>query len=210
MPIKRILKSAPIEEPVSLAEAKLHLRLDADPNASPASTHPDDTLVQGLISASRQWCEYFQGRAYIAQIWDIYLDSFPAEKFISLPLAPLQYVAFMTYLDGSGASQTVSFIDPSGTILYETDDYIVDISCQPARICLKNGKAWPSSLDQASSILIEIVCGYGTAADVPNVVKAAILLKLSDLYENRGDDQAQSGFEAAAKSLLWPEKIVYF
>jgi uncharacterized phiE125 gp8 family phage protein len=204
MTINIVLNSAPSEEPVSLNEGKLHLRLDT----SPPSDHPDDSLVTALIKTSRRWCEAFQNRAYVTQTWDLYLDQFPPESFIVIPKPPLQSLVALTYKDSAGTSQTVSFIDPSGTVLGETDDYIIDTTCEPGRLCLKNGKSWPTALLEAKSIEIEFICGYGLAEDVPDEVKTAMLLKLSDLYENRGDAEPGARWEEAAKALLWLDRVV--
>ena len=48
----------PTTEPVTLAEAQLHLRLDLF--GSPPS-HPDDTLVETLITAARENAEQYTG-----------------------------------------------------------------------------------------------------------------------------------------------------
>jgi uncharacterized phiE125 gp8 family phage protein len=194
----------PTVEPISIDEAKLHLRLDT----SPVSDHPDDPLITALIKASRRWCEKFQNRHYITQTWSLYLDRFPKEDYIKIPSPPLQSIVALEYKDSSGALQTVSFLDPSGTALMETDDFIVDETVEPGRLCLKNGKAWPTALLEAKAIRIQFVSGYGAAEDVPDETKTAIYLKLSDLYENRGDTEPGSRFETAAQSLLWLDKII--
>jgi len=56
---------APALEPVSLTEAKLHLRID---------TTAEDVLISSLIKAARQYCENYQRRAYITQTWELWLD----------------------------------------------------------------------------------------------------------------------------------------
>lgn len=198
------LTTAPAEEPVTRNEAKLHLRLDT----SPMTAHPDDTLVDALIKTARRWCEGFQNRSYITQTWTLYLDSFPDGGYIELPKPPLQYVTEIVYKDGSGTEQTVSFADPSGGYQLETDDYLVDIAREPGRLYLKYGASWPTTYGQAQDVQITFTAGYGAAAAVPDEIAQAILLKLSDLYENRGDAPAQNAFEQAAKSLLWTDRIV--
>jgi uncharacterized phiE125 gp8 family phage protein len=207
MMVNMKLNTAPAEEPITLAQAKLHLRVDIAPETSPATTNPDDLLIAGLITAARRWCELVQNRAYVSQIWDLYLDAFPAENYIELPIPPLLAVVALYYKDSAGAVQVVSFMDPSGTALVETDDFIVDLTHDPGRLVLKNGKAWPPALNEVQAVRVEFIAGYGTAADVPQIVKSAICLKLSDLYENRGDSEAGSNYEKAAKSLLNLERV---
>jgi len=78
-----VLKTAPTVEPLSLLEVKDHLRLDPDDNI-------EDALLNAFITAARQDCEAFQGRAYITQTWELWLDAFPGEAFIRLDKPPLQ------------------------------------------------------------------------------------------------------------------------
>lgn len=207
--LKRIVE--PTEEPISLFEARLHLRLDVA-DTSPPSTHPDDTLIAIWIETARRNAENFREFAFITQTWRLYLDRFPRERYIPLPKPPLQYVASLSYKDSDGTLQVVSFIDPSGTALLETDDYIVDIAQEPGRLCLQNGSTWPATIREAQAVIVEYVCGYASAADVPADVKASILLKLSDLYENRGDSErthVANTKDDAVKALLWHDKVVY-
>ncbi len=205
------LVTAPDVEPVSLNEAKLYLRHEVS-EESPPVQHPDDVLIAALIEASREWAEAFQNRAYITQTWRVSMEAFPAERYIELPKPPLQSLVSLSYWDGS-TTQVVSFVDPSGTILLETDDYMVDTESQPGRLCLKPGCSWPTVTSRAKAVQVEFVCGYGDASDdVPERIRTAILLKVSDLYENRGDEPPKNAHGApltnAVKALLWPERII--
>jgi len=202
-----VVVTPPAVEPVSLSEAKMHLRID---DLSPDTT-PDNTLISALITSSRRWCEAFQNRSYITRTMALYLDCFPDDDYIEIPKPPLQYVTQIRYLDSAGVEQTISFANPSGGYQLETDDYLVDITREPGRLYLKYGKSWPTTYGQAQDVVITFVSGYGLADSVPEEVKAAIRLKLSDLYENRGDSErthVTNTKEDAVKALLWPERIV--
>lgn len=205
MTANAICVQQPVIEPVSLAEVKLHLHMDT--TESPAND-TEAPLLAIYIAAARRYAEHFTNKAFATQTWALYLDEFPEDDYIRLPRPPLQYVEALTYKDSAGALQVVSFIDPSGTPLTETDDFIVDTSSEPARLYLKNGASWPQALEEAQSVVIQYVCGYADMTDVPGEVKAAILLKVSDLYENRGDTAAAERLDATLKALLWPERIV--
>lgn len=192
----------PAAEPVSLAEAKMHLRIDT----SPPTSHPDDLLIENMIKAARRWAEGFQNRVYVTQSWVLSMAIFPHAKYIEFPRAPLQSLISMAYYDGT--LHTVSFLDPSGTPLSETDDYIVDVESDPGRLCLKSGKSWPTVTRQANAVQIQFIAGYGDPAYVPEDIKAAIMLKMTDLYENRGELDPGNYYERAAKSLLGTDRSI--
>jgi uncharacterized phiE125 gp8 family phage protein len=180
------LSTPPAEEPVSLQEARSHLRLESG----------EDEYLAGLIIAARRYCETFQSRAYVTQTWDLCLDAFPPSR-IKIPVPPLQSVTFIKYKDSDGVFQT---LDPS--------TYLVDAFGEPGLICLAYGKSWPATYPEKNSVQIRFVAGYGTAADVLQEIKQAILMKVADLYEHRGGDEGvDKNINDAVESLLWPDRV---
>ena len=164
MPLQLI--TPPAEEPVSLAEAKLHLRVDFP---------DDDALIVAIISAARQHAEMLTRRQFIAARWKLVLDRFP-EHAVALPRSPLQSVVSIDYLDTGNVLQTLP-----------ASDYTVDAACEPARITPVFGATWPVTLPQIAAVSVLFDAGYGTAADVPEGIKAWIKLRVGSLYEHRED-----------------------
>ncbi len=159
--------SQPAAEPLSLTEAKLHLRVDAD-------LTDDDTLISALIVAARQQAEHRTGRALVSQQWRLGLDQFPDDS-LELPKPKLVSVESITYLDGDGSRQTISAAD------YEviTDELL-------GRVVPAYGKTWPTSIrSRPGCVQVSYTCGYGAAADVPQSIKAWMLLAIATWYENR-------------------------
>jgi uncharacterized phiE125 gp8 family phage protein len=66
MPLQ--LVTAPAGEPITLLEAKQHLRVDVD---------DDDALIGSLITAARQAAETLTGRQLMTARWRLVLDAFP-------------------------------------------------------------------------------------------------------------------------------------
>ncbi len=156
--------TAPAIEPVTLAEAKLHLRVDAD---------DDDALITSLIVAARIWCEGFQNRAFITQTITGYLDRFA--NSISLPQPPLISVESIKYFDTGGDQQTLS-----------DSIYDVDTTSEPGLITLAFNQSWPAIRSVHHSVEIIFKAGYGDAgSDVPDTVKSAMKLLIGHLYEHR-------------------------
>jgi uncharacterized phiE125 gp8 family phage protein len=168
--------TAPTVEPVTLAEVKKHLRL-ATTEAGAAAYTSEDDLLNRLITVARTQAEQETGRAFITQTKTMYLDGWPDEDFIRLPYPTLQSAAVTYRLeDDDDYDETLSTVD-------------TDIVSEPGRVVLQPNESWPSgTLYTDRPIKIVFVCGYGDDADdVPENIKSAMLLKISDLYENRGE-----------------------
>jgi uncharacterized phiE125 gp8 family phage protein len=172
------LVTAPADWPITLEQAKAHLRVDTD---------DDDDLIEALIDAAVESAELFQGRALVDQTWDLYLDAFPCSRWeglrrvnqIEIRKPPLIEVAGVFYLDSSGAEQTLS-----------ASLYTVDTANEPGRVVLKSG-SWPTLPDLANAVRVRFRAGYldqgvsPAVENVPKSTKAAILIMIGDLYANR-------------------------
>lgn len=157
--------SGPFAEPVSLEEAKLHLRVDDDLTA-------DDELIETLISAAREYCEECLGQSFVTQTWKLFLDCFPSWE-IELPRSPLASVTHVKYLDTAGVQQTMS-----------SSLYLVDAASKPGRIQPIWSGFWPTALYQTNSVEIQFVTGVALA-NVPARVKQAMKLLVGHWYANR-------------------------
>jgi len=185
--------TAPAVEPVSLSEAKLHLKL-ATTEAEAAAYTVEDAWLTRNLAAARTQAEQETGRRFITQTLTYYLSRWPDERYIKIPYPPLQS-AVVTYRlsDDTDYDETLSTAD-------------TDIASEPGRIILQPNESWPSgTLYTDKPIKVVFVCGYGLAVAVPENIKSAILLKLSDLYENRGEvvvGVSVGRIEGAVDSLL--------
>jgi uncharacterized phiE125 gp8 family phage protein len=185
------ITTAPAIEPVTLTEAKLHLRVDHT---------ADDSLITALIVAAREQSEAFTSRAFIEQTITLTFDEFP-DSF-ALPRPPLVSVTSIAYLDSTGASQTLS-----DTL------YRVDTQSEPGRITVAYGQSWPVTYDVTGAVTVVYKAGYGTlAASVPASIKHAILMMVESFYENRGDivvGLSAQEMPQTSKTLLFPYRAVY-
>lgn len=176
------LITPPSQEPLTLAEAKLHCRID---------TADDDALITLLLTSVRQYAEQKTARSFITQQWKYVIDSFPGpalENYIPwgveysqpgnavmLEKGPIQSIDSITYVDMAGVTQTM----PS-------TDYVADLSGTLARITPRFGKIWPITLPQIGSATITFTAGYGGTPDkVPEALKSWMKVRLAALNENR-------------------------
>ena len=183
------LVTPPAVEPVTLVEAKAHLR---------ETSSDSDTYITTLITAARSYIDGKDGilnRAICTQTWELLLDEFPDE--IAVPLPTLQSVESVKYLDSSGVLQTLS-----------TDDYTVDEVSEPGRIVPVD--SWPTTGDYINAVTVRFIAGYGVAADVPTTIKQAMLLLIGHWYENREAvvvGQIPATLPIALDALLGPHKV---
>lgn len=162
------LISPPAIEPVALADAKAHLKVD---------TGDDDALIAALVSAARIRAEWATRRAFITQSWVQWRDAWPRQPF-EIPLPPLQSLTSITAYD---LDDTANVLDPA---LYR-----VDASAAPARVAWKETTLAPTNLRTFNALAIAFTAGYGAAAtDVPEPIRRAMLMIVADLYTHRGDD----------------------
>jgi len=173
MAIKRIID--PAAEPLTLEEVKLHLRVDDD---------DEDNNISLYIRAAREFTESFLGRALVTQTWMLTLDEFPDEE-IKIPLPPLQSITQIAYDDTSGIER---IIDPA--------DYFVDNQSEPGWVVPAGTLTWPTTIDAINSVRVKFVAGYAPSTDsppdlttnIPYNIKAAMLLIIGNLFENREDN----------------------
>lgn len=131
---------APKIEPISISEAKDHLRIDGTDN---------DSYIYGLILAAREWVEGYLGRSLIEQTWQLTIDgSFPPEFKLRYP--PLISVTSLQYVDTDQVTQT-----------YSSDNYDVDTSSEPGRITLDyDESSWPTVLSNVNDVTVTYKAGY--------------------------------------------------
>ncbi len=158
-----VQSAAPAANPVTQSEAKLHVRVDHD---------DDNDLIDGIITAATHYCEVYTARQFVTATYVMTMDAFPAVFY--MPKPSLITVTSITYLDGSGDSQTL-----------DTDVYTVDVARVKGRIVRAFAKVWPVTQRAINAVTVTFTAGYGAAAAVPNAAKSPILMYCSDLYEHR-------------------------
>ncbi len=167
-----ILTTPPATEPVTLAEAKAHLRI----------THSDDdAYVSTLIKSARQQLEARMGLGLITQGWSLFLDDWPECSEIRLPISPLLDV---TDIKAWSDADVASLIDPA--------HYYEDKASQPPRIVLRGSRSWVRPGRVANGIEVLLSIGYGaTPASVPEPLRQAVLQLVAHWFAMRGDETAQ-------------------
>jgi uncharacterized phiE125 gp8 family phage protein len=161
-----ILLDGPAVEPVSLAEAKAHLRVE--------HAADDDTIV-ALIAGARIHVEAQTRRALITQTWRLSRDSWPANGRIAVTPAPLRELVGARIYKFDGAAQSI-----------DADAFAVDKTSAPAVLAFERG-ALPAPGRLAGGIELDVEVGYGDApSDVPEPLRQAIRVLVAHWYENRG------------------------
>jgi uncharacterized phiE125 gp8 family phage protein len=193
-----VVVTPPTIEPITLDQAKEDRRVD---------TSDDDATILSKLREARRQLENRYQRAILTQTLRLSLDCFPGNSYwagiytgwmsgrgvIELR-PPVQSVTSVTYLDPSGASQTMA-----------SSDYLLDADSQPGRLVPTLNKVWPATAQLPGAVKVTFVSGATSADLVPDEIKAAVKLLLGDRYEHReqtivgevgGVDELPNGVEA--------------
>ena len=209
------LVTAPITEPVTIAEVKGSLRVDHN---------TDNTLIGSLISAARTNAEAYTRRAFMTQTWKMYMDSFSkysqaypwwsgpngatsilspdTSNHIEIPLAPLQSVTSLKTYDDDDVATTFS------STKYFKRTYSGDFA-NPGSLTLRNSSSWDTVTRVRDGIELQFVAGYGDeSCDVPQQIRMAIQEEAAFLYNNRGSCESALVKSGVARTLLSPFRIM--
>ena len=181
----------PASEPVLLADAVLHCRIDGTDEIA---------LGTALSVAAREYCEKYSGRAYITQTIRASFDGWPRFP-INLPRPPLASVSSVKYYGEDNTEYTL-----------DAANYYVDTDAEPGRIALAAGISLPATtLRDINAVQVTYTAGYGAAAAaVPQRVKQAMLLLIGYWYQNReaaAIGKVSSEISFAVQSLLGLDRV---
>lgn len=157
------LITPPISEPISLETAKAHIRIDHN---------DDDNYILDLITAARQAVENHIRVSLMPQTRLLTMNEFKQLNYIAY--GPVSSITSIKYIDHWGDEQT---LDTALYQLHQSDDYDF--------FSVKPTKSFPEVGKFENCIAVQYQCGYTSAAAVPQTIKAAMLLHIGDMYENR-------------------------
>jgi hypothetical protein len=202
--------SAPATEPVSVAAAKRHCRVDWD---------DEDDLFDIWVPAARELAEDYGRRRFVTQTlrltlpgWVDCYENWPTglaavalngmlpgdySRALRLPVEPVQSVSSVQYYATDG---TLTTLDAG---LYQTW-----LAHSPPLILPAPGQSWPGlESGRVGPVRVTFVAGYGAATAVPRKAVNAVLLTVGYWYRNRGDGKdpgatAALGLPPGAERLL--------
>lgn len=199
------LVAGPTQEPVTLAEAKAHLRV---------AIADDDGLIAGYILAARSYVEGQIHRPIVSRMFDFTADygwpSKNCQSWIDLPMPPLQSVRSVSYVDSNGATQVLA-----------SNQYRVITNGPRGAVIPVYGVSWPSVRPQTGAVTVRFIAGYTDFVDtisspnysvtgpgVPDELRMAIMLHVEMLYDR--DPQSRQLLESARDSLMSPFSVTSF
>lgn len=185
---------------VSLADAKKHLKVEHD---------DENALIEGMVAAATGHIDGpngWLGRAIGEQVLEMRVDNFGCGS-IPLPYPPFVEILQVRYVDDGGVERTA---DP---LYYEV---------LGRSLMSRFGATWPYIRGQREAVRIRYRAGYspepgavtaeGEDRTLPDPIRQAILLMVSDMHRNRGG--TTNGFAVTAvpmsttvENLLHPFRV---
>lgn len=183
-------KTSPANNPVSLAEAKQHLRVGGT---------AQDAMIQRLVTAATEQLEIDTERSWIAQTFEQRMLGFPEKGgSILINMRPVYSVESVKYkYDDNGVATEATLADTQ---------YDVDIARR--RIFLApDVDSWPDTIENNRAVTIAFTAGQPNTDCVPELAKQAILLEVGRLYfdpaqENLVNTNDGRSYEAIVRKLM--------
>jgi uncharacterized phiE125 gp8 family phage protein len=146
---------------IDLPTVKAHLRVD----------HSfEDSIISAYLFAAMSYAQHYTGMAIGEQELELALDGFPCGA-INLPIPPATSIVSIIYFDETATEQTLA------NTAYALDNYGLSHWVMPAA-----ETHWPSTYEAANVVRVRYTAG---SQALDHAVKAAILLLVGHLYENR-------------------------
>ena len=183
---------APSEAPVTLADAKAHLRVD----------HSDeDAYISSLIDAAVAMVDGngSLGRAMVTQTWAKWVSQAPG--VVRIGMGPFIALTDVSYYDTDSVLQAATVTDFEVRL---DDDFV---TVRP-----KDNKVWPAATTREDAIRITFTAGFGAASDVPSGLKHALLLLVGLWYENReaASDLTLKDIPMGVDALIGMERVGWY
>lgn len=156
----------PADSLIPLDEAKLYCRIFHD---------DDDTTLQALIDAAEAHVDGYSGilgRCLQSQTWR--QDFTDWRKCLQLPFPDVSEVS-LTYVDPTGTSQAVA------ASVFD----LMELAIGSAVMFRPDFDRPGLSAEVSAPISVEFTAGYGSAEDVPQDIRQALLLLVSHWFDNR-------------------------
>ena len=183
--------TGPAVEPLTVAEAKLHLRVDIS---------DDDVYIGTLITAAREWVENYLDRTLITTQLILRAAEFPTEE-LELARPPMATA-------GTATAVVITYtLADTTTATLSTALYRVDRTTTPGNVAPAINGTWPSDvIEDANAVAVTYWAGYGpTSASVPATIRHAMLMLIGHWYESRSTvlvGVTSKPLEFAVESLL--------
>jgi hypothetical protein len=227
-----VVETAPVAEPVTLAEVKLHLGIGPLQDSDRITSSIQAARIRSLITAAREYCERFTRRSLISKGYCQTLDCFPyftdtiqsqqayPPSYYSLPryattlwnysqmiklfYSPLVSVSKIRYV---GSDSQWHELHPATDMADASGDFLADTASEPPRLFPRAGGYWPPCLYVPNAVELHYTAGYGDNGDkVPASIKVAI--KELALYWYRSGSADQKDVPKSVEMLLWNQRVL--
>ncbi|MBZ9719104.1 phage head-tail connector protein [Mesorhizobium sp. AD1-1] len=163
--LRPALIEPPASLPVTIDEAKLHLRID------PA---PADAVLTALIGAATKHLDGWTGtlgRCIVNQSWRQDFGYWPQSRDLRLPFPNCSSIV-VKYFDATNTEQTVP--DTAYEVLEDALGGFVRLGSSFDRPVLYG--------QRSDAVRVAFISGFGDASAVPDAIKMAIVFMVGDFY----------------------------
>jgi hypothetical protein len=191
----------PPVKPITLQDCYGQLRLD--PSGSPP-THPDDAMLNRLISAATDYAEQATRRALVKQDVKLTYKRFPNDRYHfraqetlwsepgDYDMRPRHITLLRPNLLSVPSDGTLVQYYDQQNVLQKLDPttYLLHVDTEPATIELLMGFFWPITYLREDAVVLNYTAGYAPVgsppdyrANIPDGIKQGMLLHVQRQYD---------------------------
>ena len=179
--------SPPAALAVSIADAKVQLRIEQDETAF-------DTQLAIWIAGITAEAEHETNRKFVNRPMRVTLDQFPDAIRLAAPTFSVESVRFV---DTAGVEQT---LDPV--------DYYTDKVTKPGYVVPASGRAWPATSRRLNVVMVDFTAGHGPdETTTPAAARLYILARLVELWDTATKEFKETVRSNFTKRLLDSLKV---
>lgn len=161
-----------VADPLSLDEVKNFLRVD---------NTADDSIIKALIKAVTMEGEKFTNRFFIQRTITGLFQQLDTSQFEEYPYVQVRRAPLVS------VTSVKSMVSSVWTDIDAADWQLKDTNTFPRILFLDN----IDCDDVPYPLQVIFVAGYGAATAIPDLIKTALKMHISFLYENRGDTDTE-------------------
>lgn len=185
----------PTAEPISVLDLTAHCRTDNDAEL---------LLLQGYISAAREYIEGQTGRALMLSTW-----TRTSSRFVDRDEDCHGRVSYIERTPLAAVSKVEYYNESDVLTELPTTVYGVVTAATPGFFYLKANQTWPTLYDRPDAVVVTFTAGASSVSAVPHAIRHATKLLAAHYWKRQPEDESEksTGIPPGIQAQITPNRV---